>query len=282
MALTKLKPLTIRNRDYGDEPIYDWSYTIAVSVDAEGRFLFDFPGEIRDCLYALVAKSDQIGELRAGAVHFQQVRGGMRLLASKTLEAGRAALEMAARDNAKEAVVRERIIVYGLRSRSQYTKGDDGQLFPEPGFPGADAAGARLWSGRAGRESSVGDMDGRLGINAYYYVGFVARVYDRITRVKGAHKEFKLELPDPQEFSYENPAYRLNAFKDVDIEESELHRFTVMPYSDEAATFFYDVMLSICKLSDRLDGFFGNHENVMKAIAAGGPFRLAPPQQDKA
>jgi hypothetical protein len=276
MSRSKIKPLVIQG--YGDNSSFAWKYAVEVSVDENGVFLFEIPEEIADCLKALLGKIQELVYLRTAEVHLHQARRGAKpMLASKTFDAGKCALEHAARDNAKESVRRERIIVYGLQTRSSYVKNGEGDFFADGGFPGADYRKSGNWYGKA--EHGDGRFGDR-GVNAYYYVGFFARVYDRITKTKGEHKEFKLERPDLPNSSYDHPAYRLNCFKGVDIQEDELRRFTVMPYSDEAAVFFYDVMLSICKLSDRLGGFFGDHEQVVKAIAGGGPFRLAPPGQD--
>ena len=43
-----------------------------------------------------------------------------------------------------------------------------------------------------------------------------------------------------------------------------------MPYSDEAAEFFFSVMLSVCRLADRISAFINNEGAVAKAIKSGG------------
>jgi hypothetical protein len=55
---------------------------------------------------------------------------------------------------------------------------------------------------------------------------------------------------------------------------SDMGEYQEIPYTEEAAKFFYEAILSICKLSDRIESFFGNPGNVQKAIESRASFML--------
>lgn len=55
---------------------------------------------------------------------------------------------------------------------------------------------------------------------------------------------------------------KLRGFNHTNLSEHD----TEIPYTEEAAKFFHDAMLSICSLSDKLTHFFADQNNVMAAI----------------
>lgn len=50
-----------------------------------------------------------------------------------------------------------------------------------------------------------------------------------------------------------------------------------MPYTDEAAKFFYESMMAMCEIGRRFKSFFGDEANVIAAIEGRGPSLLAGP-----
>lgn len=50
-----------------------------------------------------------------------------------------------------------------------------------------------------------------------------------------------------------------------------------MPYTEEAARFFYESMMAMCEIGRRFKSFFGDEANVMAAIEGRGPSLLAGP-----
>jgi len=54
-----------------------------------------------------------------------------------------------------------------------------------------------------------------------------------------------------------------------------------MPYTDQAAKFFYESMMAMCEIGRRFKNFFSDEANVLAAIEGRGPSMLAPPEQRK-
>lgn len=52
-----------------------------------------------------------------------------------------------------------------------------------------------------------------------------------------------------------------------------------MPYTDEAAQFFYESMMAMCELGRRFKNFFGDEANVLAAIEGRGPSLLTGPSR---
>jgi hypothetical protein len=50
-----------------------------------------------------------------------------------------------------------------------------------------------------------------------------------------------------------------------------------MPYTEEAAGFFYESMMAMCEIGRRFKSFFGDEANVLAAIEGRGPSLLAGP-----
>ena len=42
-----------------------------------------------------------------------------------------------------------------------------------------------------------------------------------------------------------------------------------MPYTEDAAKFFYNMMIGMCVLADKISIFFDDEQNIVKAIEAG-------------
>lgn len=79
-------------------------------------------------------------------------------------------------------------------------------------------------------------------------------VYDRIDRAEDTHP---IDLG----------AYGtlLNGFTNIRMQENTPE----IPYTEEAAQFFYNTMTSLCALAEKMQAFFGERHNVMNAITQG-------------
>lgn len=107
-----------------------------------------------------------------------------------------------------------------------------------------------------------------------FSVGLMARAYVKVTAHRKSGDQIAWERAGENCHSEpDNYLDKLNSF----IGGAPLHHcddFHEIPYTEEAAKFFYEAMLSICKLSDRIESFFGNPENVQKAIESRSSFML--------
>lgn len=278
MPTRKLPPISLRETD---EAGHIHTFECEVSVTDEGEFRSTVPELLVPCVRAILNNDDE-PDHRAECV-LEKLRVNTVLKSSKLSDI-KAVLRQAICEYVQQEIERERIIVYGVTTRTSYFKNARDQIFPNGGFPDAEYGKGGQWHGNAGNTSD------RLGVGQilsnYYLVGFVARVYDKVTSKRGSYSKFTLEVPPEYHMEYSEPGARLNGFTHLDISADSLDDFTVIPYSDDAAEFFYRVMLSLCRLSDRINTFFSDPAEVEKAILAGNtgnnPLSLAPPANESA
>lgn len=110
-----------------------------------------------------------------------------------------------------------------------------------------------------------------------YQIRLFAAVFDKTTTVRGKAVKTEYRYVNAGcNFSQDNPALRLNAFNhggmtdrrnNVCVEE--------MPYTDEAALWFYNALIGMCRMAHTIDTFFRDKEAMQRAIATGsGPLMI--------
>ena len=67
-------------------------------------------------------------------------------------------------------------------------------------------------------------------------------------------------------------AHRLNGFTGLRIDYSAGGRsYQEIPYTEDAARFFHDAMISLCRLGDRINEFFSDNARLALAISSQTP-----------
>lgn len=116
-------------------------------------------------------------------------------------------------------------------------------------------------------------------------VGVAAQAFTKTTYARGEHREFKYE----KAFNTHHPESSgelLNSFAGLNLmAKVNFHSGRVrelsgeieeIPYTDEAADFFYNMMLDLCRMADRISSFMGDKEVVMAAIENNTNLLAAP------
>ena len=155
----------------------------------------------------------------------------------------------------------ERIIVYNARlDASAYLEA--GNVYPN----GCGHPGGRWWEPAFKRPVLM--CGERLPVFA---IGVGATVYDRITTTRSSGsatvRYVAVTNPDNNHGIETDPLYVLNAFRHVKVEPTGAG-VAWMPYTPEAALFFRDAMLAICRMAVSLDAFLGESTKLQAAIAA--------------
>ena len=256
--MAKLKPLAFRYKSPAGE---EMSFSSEVTVDQDGTFNVTVPDEIAETLRAIERSARQPFTLTRPAKNLR--------VSAMSLGAARTAVEAAMRDHLACEVVRERVILYGTDMRITYVVDED-RIVPNGSFaaPGHYEQGRARWRGTLNANSTAD----------FYSVGLVAYVREKITYIRPTSTKVTYErVPDG-----EGEAVRkLNGF--IGITHRNIApggQIKEMPYSDEAAAFFYDAMIAMCTLSHRIEGFFADPAKLAKAIEAKAPMLgIAPPEE---
>lgn len=158
----------------------------------------------------------------------------------------------------------EFVIAYNHNVEVKYVKDDDGVLYPN-----GNAVHEKYNSNKAHWNDQKHSHDQ----SKFYAVGIAARVLIKTTFKRNSSVLIKYtEASNAFGSNSDLGEYgnKLNSFVRVHLPFDSKGRLElttkIMPYSEASAKFFYGVMMSMCQLADNLDTFFGNSENLNKAI----------------
>jgi hypothetical protein len=121
----------------------------------------------------------------------------------------------------------------------------------------------------------MGTLNGSMGMNkpSVYSIGIGAKVFDKIIYRSPAGGKDRYEYHLVQDDNVKESTYlhKLNSMIGTSSTVED-HIFTKhldaeeMPYTEEAAQFFYDAIIAITAIAMKLDVFFKDKENLQKAI----------------
>lgn len=230
-----------------------FSFKTDISVDKGGMFCFTIPQELEKTARANFDKQTMKGISVGKLIKNYCVW-------AKSKDEGINFLNKTAHDYIACEVTREQVIVYRTTANLSYYKLHDGTIVPNGGYDKKYPNGGE-WGGHG--EESYSIMGGPS-----FTIGIVAAVYTKLTAHRESGDQVTWEragenchgVPD-------NYLDKLNSFIRTGIRSDSLNEMSQIPYTEEAAKFFYDAMLSMCALSDRIESFFGNADDVRLAIA---------------
>lgn len=234
----------------------EFKFTTDVSVTADGLFHLTIPEELAPTANALANKIKNI-DIRHSRTNWTVI--------GKNLDDCVNFIKSAGDDYVACEVTEEPVILYGATIRAAYFKNPDGRIFPNGGFPGADHGKGGRWCGSLSSSN----------MSPNYSVGFVAvpRIKTTYTRGSGQKVEYKNPGRDGEEYWK-----LLNSFCSLNVDPKSLKE---IPYTEEAAKFFFETMLRLCHLADRIETFFGSKETLAAAIAGHTHVLLAAPPKEE-
>lgn len=257
MAVLGTEWIKVRPEDsVGGEP---FSFKTEIRVDKNGIFTFTIPAELEETarVHTHDGPTTFVGKMRVN-----------NFVTSKTKADGIKFLTAVAQDYVKCEVIRETVILYTTRANVSYWKTAKGDIVPNGGYDDDYGKNKGSWHGTPAHERGY-DSDHT------YSVGLMAYVYVKVTARRKSGDQIGWERAgDNCQNEPDNYLDKLNSFVGAGFTDSERDNCHEIPYTEEAARFFYNAMMSICRLSDRIESFFGNEANVKKAIETRTSFML--------
>lgn len=250
--MAKLKPISFSATALTGEKI---EFAAEATVTNAGIFSIELP----DFLEELGRKMSS----PATDVTIERPRVRLRV-SSKVLQNCEAFVGKLLQEYVKCEVSKELVILYNYNTDTHYVKDQvSGEIYPS----GTAAEG---WGTTASWAKTRNKMMPHNS-TPFYSVGINARVIEKITYTRASTVTVK--YAGGSEFSSGHVgewAGKLNSFVKLSRpynDKNELKGdFMEMPYTEEAAKFFYNMMMSMCKLSDRINSFVGDKEKLMLAI----------------
>lgn len=242
--MAKLKSIPIRRENKTGEVL---EFDCSVTVDSEGVFYISFPEEVIANLKAL--------PLSENKCYIKHSRGKDRLYGVKLglLEK----LVCQAVDDYMECEVEsELIIVYRFISTCHYVLDKKGNIYAN-GYEVQAAVGDYGWNDTVNETREYGRS------NEHYVVGFRGEVIRKVTFIRKQIKKSDYEyINDEDELGpWGN---KLNSFTKAHVHYDE-KRNHELPYTEQTAQFFYEGMIGLCNLANKLTAFMIKPDKILKA-----------------
>jgi hypothetical protein len=240
-----------------------------VHVDSDGSFTFALPakidGQAED--FGVFTKRFLEGNgswmskrMRCGYVSMRGASTQMAVMGPSHPDI-KQFLDEALESFMQVTVTEEEVLCYRYASGLVYWIDPDGSIHPN-GATGDRERGR--WNDNERHSSRCPDKG----------ISFAAYAMIRKTYTRGETKRVELTYFSAKSASGDDNQdirAKLNAISpDVGKPtEDDSSKWTIIPYDEKAARFFYDIMHSLCRIDLKFTEFFGDRKQVAKAIASG-------------
>lgn len=235
---------------------------LAVNISAEGLFYANVPQQYEGAFkssscYVGLGKPPKTGFFVVKAAQYDKLE---------------AEVSAALRRHIEPEITETPVIRYNIESHVSFAEDAEGRLFPNAAYPGAKwpLADSKHFGGHHATAPSRGGYSLTIGARAEL---------KRVVRY-GEHERVSYSRYDKggSHHGLDNPAQRLNSWAAFTLPDNPRE----MPYSDEAALFFHNLMLGMAELSRRIQMATFDSDRLQQLIAkqGGAPMLMAPARHD--
>jgi hypothetical protein len=245
----------------------NYSYKAVVSVTSKGRFSVRIPDELVPACEEL-AKDEPRISVEKGKV------GTAVLSFDKTIAIH--LIERAIVIYSKAETTTEIVIVYNHEAEGRYVVGPKGEIATD-GYDADINHGRERGGGLAERLKdgwgwSAIDHN-HFGNKSVMKFGIGAQVYKKTTIKRATGTSILYDLywgEDGDHFDRTTYCQRLNSFS-ISFGlggrgSNQYSKHKEIPYTEEGARFFFEAMVGLCKLNERVKNFFGDSKTLQLAI----------------
>lgn len=230
-------------------------FTLSIEIRANGTFYTHVPDKLR-----VSFKEDDI-DIR------ERQRKGFFVTSALTFSELISTIEQAHEEFMAPAVVEEPVIRFNIESHVSFALTKDGKIFPNAGFPGAS------WPTRGpeklyGAHNACDQAPGGYSL----IVGAKAMLKKTTTYGKKSSSTYDYYYKGESHLGAENPAQLLNSWTSIQLPDEARE----MPYSDEAAMFFFNLLMGMAELNRRVQDFTSTPEKLALAISRSAGVLMLP------
>ncbi|MCY9861463.1 hypothetical protein OTK49_02880 [Vibrio coralliirubri] len=167
-------------------------------------------------------------------------------------------------------ITEEYVIRYNIESHVSFAQTEQGEIFPNASFDGAewhsmDSSKREKYGNHNGTNRHVGGFSLTIG----------ARAETKTTFIVGDKVSVKYQRYNKEGDSYiaSNPAELLNSWVGFELPKKPKE----IPYSDEAALFFHNLMLGMATISKQIQEATFEQQDLLSLIASSSGNLLMPP-----
>ena len=240
-----------------------YEFKADVTVGPDGTFAVKLPPDLLETATRLLTTKEWS---KKGVDIYASRFNTPQMIRSKTLQNCKDYIQAVIDDHLKCDTKIELVIAYGTEIAVSYCKTPSGKIYPNK----VDHENAE-W---------LGSLHG-ANYDKYFRICFAAEVVQKTTHTRASGKKIVYEnihACDASKIAYGKEdaeawntswAGKLNSFTGLSVCDSHAklaEGMKEMPYSEDAAKFFYEVMIGMCALADRLGNFFDNEKLLLHAI----------------
>lgn len=236
--------------------------SVVFKINSKGIFACQLPEQIVS-FFKVFEKYDD-------GVWCDKDRSGSLSIYAPTLIALETLLEKALRACNEPAVTEEHVILYNIESHISFATNEQDEIFPNASFEGAAWAtdiGDDVYGGHSSSNVSKGGYS--LTVGAIAMTKITKSIGNKTTVDYQRYNKGASHLN-----SRDNPAAMLNSWCSFRLPD----RPKEMPYSDEAAMFFYNLMLGMARLSKMIQESTHDQEHLLTLIHSGHGNLLGSPK----
>lgn len=218
-------------------------------VNTAGVFYCQVPVEVLDYF--------SVGELYQDAVKCRLNKGGQLTLYANTLDALEDIIVVAIRACNTPEVITELVIQYNLESHISFAQTQDGVIHPSAQSDGAqwsDEGKNGMYGGHSAGNRSQGGYS--LTIGAKAMVKVTSKVGERVS------VKYNRYYKSGNHFDTSDPSGLLNSWTGFSLPKNPKE----IPYTEEAALFFHNLMLGMARLSKQIQEATFDQSNLLAAI----------------
>ena len=219
---------------------------IEVHVNADGRFYTKVP----ENLLTFFQEEDI----------FPRKNGGYNLFAN-TMEKLLATLEKALYAVNNPEIKVEHIIKYNIQTKAPFIENENGDIFPNGCYLKEGEKGKASWNNDKYRYHEMPGLTHKEG----YFLSIAAQALTKTTKKYGdgiERVEYELYYKNGDHFGNENPAEKLNSWTDMSVDKNAKE----IPYSDEAALFFHNLIYNMTKMVKKIQDYTADQEKLLQII----------------
>lgn len=208
-----------------------------------------------------------------GLAYSKNNRKGNLCLYSKDLESIELTLKQAIKSMNEPEVTKEHVICYNIESHVSFAETPSGDIYPNSGCH-PDAA----WANES-KTKMFGDHHSNNAASGGYSLCIGAKAMTKITTRIGSKVDVSYEMyyQGKSHLGFENAAQKLNSWCSFALP----NKFKEIPYTDEAAMFFYNLMHSMAILSRSIQNATFEQDMLLQLIQSGADNLLLAPKKEQ-
>lgn len=239
------------------------TFSVDVKINASGMFYCDVPLEFNK--YYIVDRDCY------GSTVCEYGRGKKKIIKAQSFADLKTSLDCAMKHCFAPTVTTEYVIRFNIKSQASFAVNDHGEISRN-----ASADGFKWQLDQ--KENMFGNLSSINEAKGGYSLTIGAKALIKTTTVIGQNKTVTY-APYYKDSTHHhmdaNPATKLNSWCSFTLPEDARE----IPYSDEAAIFFDNLMFSMVKLSKLIQDASFKDDELVKLIQSGCSNLLAPPKQ---